>query len=163
MSVFTTPQDVNTQQPVKLKGEDFLVFRIGTRMLAFELREVLGVEEWSQLIPFPGNGRGVLGITAVHGDMLPVPDLCTLTGTKWAGPSESSLLVIVRSNCGRAVVAADEVVGLRSSGRGTLEPLPDGVAPERLELVRGQAAFGDDVVTVLNPAGFFEPGLQHEV
>jgi purine-binding chemotaxis protein CheW len=126
--------------------------RIGGEQYAFGVHEVLGVADVADVAPVPGAAAGVLGVSKVRGQILPVVDLGAILGVP--GGRQAGRLVITEQQGGRVGFAVDElqdVCELPVPSEGAESPYLEGAA-----LVDGALIGMVDVAAVLASAATVE-------
>jgi chemotaxis signal transduction protein len=73
--------------PVSQDGTDCLIVVAGAETCAIRVSELAGLAVDRRITPVPREGRGLLGLCAVHGTLVPVFDLCAMLGAEASGPS----------------------------------------------------------------------------
>jgi purine-binding chemotaxis protein CheW len=84
-----------------------VTLRVGAERYAFPVHSVLEVSEVGRLTPVPGAPAGTLGLTNLHGSLLPVFDLALMLGLPREG--QAARLVVVENGAIRAGLAVDDV------------------------------------------------------
>ena len=126
-----------------------LVFSTGKSWYAVPADRAAEVVTFPELTRVPGSSGHLLGVFAHRGEVIPVVDLCVLTGA----PVEASRrAVLLRLAKGSLALTASKVAGV-SSVTGKLEPLG---AQGVLSHLRGPGQAGANQVAVIDPEGLFE-------
>jgi purine-binding chemotaxis protein CheW len=126
--------------------------RIGGEHYAFGVHEVLEVADLGEVVPVAGAAAGVLGVTKVRGQILPVVDLGAILAVP--GERNSSRLVIAEERGRRVGLVVDEledVHELPSPSEQVESPYLEGAA-----LVDGALIGMVDVAAVLASASTVE-------
>jgi chemotaxis signal transduction protein len=125
-----------------------VVFALGTRRFAIELRWVREIVALGHITPVPRAPASVFGVVNVHGAIVPLIDLAPLMDEEHLAtphPGEAAVLVEAESATAAIFVGnVDEVSTLRQRDDGewvdsTEEPVEILVAPELLETVISEA------------------------
>jgi purine-binding chemotaxis protein CheW len=103
-------------------GTSYLVVRVGRKLLALALTDVIETMRplpVSTLVGVPGS---VLGVAIIRGAPTPVIDAGALLGE--SGVAKLERFVSIRQGARRAALAVEEVLGVRAMGRAELSALP---------------------------------------
>jgi purine-binding chemotaxis protein CheW len=120
--------------------------RVGREHYAFGVHEVLEVADLGEVIPVAGAGAAVMGVSKVHGQILPVIDLGAILGA--SGERDVKRLVVAEQRGRRAGLAVDQ-----------LEDVGELPAPsERPEsaYLEGAALVGGVLIGMIDVAAVFE-------
>jgi chemotaxis signal transduction protein/DNA-binding XRE family transcriptional regulator len=134
-----------------VEGE-LLVVEAGGSAFGLAVSGVRSVERWSEPRRLPRADRGVLGLVAVHGNLVTVLDpLLRIGAGEVSSPSALIVLAVAEGAYG---IAVDSVVGLETPPDGAVQMPPAmlGSPPP----VVGVALLGDRVVTLLDPTRLAE-------
>ena len=125
-----------------------VLLRSGQRWFGVEadsVREVVATESVTRVPSLPPH---VLGVSLVHGRLLPVVDLSPLVG--WVHADETAVmqsrLVVVRSGITEVGVIADKTRGVLELPQP--EPMPD--TAEHAAFVTGEVRWDDQMVCVID-------------
>jgi len=126
-----------------------LLFSCGESWYAVPAERAAEVVSFPVLTRVPGAPPHLLGVFAHRGEVIPVVDLATLTGTR-AEPSKRA--VLLRLSRGSLALTASRVAGV-SALSGKMDPL--GSSGVHLHL-RGPARAQNNDVAVIEPEGLFD-------
>jgi purine-binding chemotaxis protein CheW len=129
--------------------QSHLVFSCGASWYAVPAERAAEVVTFPELTRVPGAPSHLLGVFAHRGEVIPVIDLGTLTGTSSDGGRRAVLLRLSR---GSMALTASKVAGV-SSLTGKLDPL--GGTGVHVHL-RGPAKSATREVAVIEPEGLFD-------
>jgi purine-binding chemotaxis protein CheW len=120
----------STARAASTSPEPSLLCRIGDRLLAVPLVNVVETMRPLPVESFPGTSRFVLGVSTVRGAVVPVLDVGGLTGGHAGSPGR---FVTIGFDGRTVVLAVDAVIGVQSlhgAGLHDLPPLLDSVDGE---------------------------------
>lgn len=80
--------------------------------------------------PVPDDSKDIIGIFELHGNVVPVLDLCERLGNRQQPIGINDRLIVVSLEKGYAAVIADEVFKLVKVSNGKIEPLPETLGNE---------------------------------
>ncbi len=129
--------------------QSHLVFSSGNSWYAVPADRAAEVVSFPELTRVPGAPSHLLGVFAHRGEVIPVVDLCQLTGDKGGETKRAVLLRLAR---GALALTASKVAGV-SLVSGKLDPLGAGGVHQHL---RGPAKAAANDVAVMDPEGLFE-------
>ena len=129
--------------------QSHLVFSTGKSWYAVPADLAAEVVTFPSLTRVPGSANHLLGVFAHRGEVIPVVDLCLLTGSKGDASRRAVLLRLAK---GSLALTASRVAGV-ASVTGKLEPLG---ATGVLSHLRGPGLAGANQVAVIDPEGLFE-------
>lgn len=119
--------------------------RVGGESYAFAVENVLEVVELGDIAPVPGSDEYVLGVSNLHGEVMPVFDLASVLGISREGAAQR-LLVVEHDGC-HAAFAIDEVFDVAE--------LPAPTEETESALLRGAALDQGELVGVVDVASLF--------
>ena len=119
--------------------------RVGNESYAFAVGNVLEVVELGDIAPLPGSGESVLGVSNLHGEVMPVFDLASVLGISREGAAQR--LLVVEHDGRHAAFAIDEVFDVAE--------LPAPTEETASPLLRGATLAGGDLVGVVDVASLF--------
>lgn len=119
--------------------------RVGGESYAFAVANVLEVVEPGDVSPVPGSGESVLGVSNLHGEVMPVFDLAAVLGISRDGAARR--LLVVEHDGRHAAFAVDEVLDVGE--------LPAHWEETDSSLLRGATLDGGELVGIVDVAGLF--------
>lgn len=106
---------------VTLPGRDFdddlwrgVGFRVGTRRLVSDFRDVVEIVPMPQLTHVPGAQPWLLGVGNLRGNLFPVVDLKYFLEGEFTQVSEGQRVLIIRQPGGDVALTIDELFGQRA-------------------------------------------------
>ena len=142
-------------------GVEMLAFTVGRERYAVESRFVFAVVHLADLVPLPGAGAPVVGLTRWRGDVLTVLDLRRVVGGAPRALDDLGRVIVMGGKVPEFGVLADVLDGLVSIDPSALHPLREGRVVEIPGLIRGVTS---DAVHVLDAAALIAhqaSGAQH--
>ncbi len=100
--------------------------------------------------PLSGMPSYIAGLSIVRGVPMPVVDAARMLGE--AGPRPSGRFVAIRTGSRRAVIAVDDVLGVRSVARGSLHDLPALLGDASAEVIASMGTLDAGLLLVLRSA-----------
>jgi purine-binding chemotaxis protein CheW len=79
--------------PVSVEHESLIMLRVAGEALAVRTLDITGVAKRRRILPIPTRVPGLLGITAIRGQLIPVYDLATLLELPSAAGAGSWLML----------------------------------------------------------------------
>ena len=89
-------------------------YRIGTRRLVSDFREVVEIVPMPPVTPVPGAQPWLLGVGNLRGNLFPVVDLKNFLEGERTAPQEGQRVLIMRQSGGDVALVIDELYGQRS-------------------------------------------------
>ncbi len=119
--------------------------RVGGESYAFAVENVLEVAELGDVAPVPGSDECVLGVSNLHGEVMPVFDLASVFGISREGAAQR--LLVVEHDGRHAAFAIDKVVDVAE--------LPAPTEETESALLYGAALDHGELVGVVDVASLF--------
>jgi purine-binding chemotaxis protein CheW len=133
-----------------------LLCRIGDRLLAVPLLNVVETMRPLPVESFPGTSRFILGVATIRGAVVPVIDVEALTGGAVAVPdpgSDRHDRFVTIAFAGRTVaLAVDAVIGVQTLDAATLDALPPLLDSVDRELFAAIGTLDAELLVVLDTA-----------
>jgi purine-binding chemotaxis protein CheW len=108
-----------------MMGQQMLVMMAGGQKLALPMEHVVETMRPLPLTPVATAGPGVLGVSVIRGEPLPVVDLGGLLSSQGADErAKPSRYVSIRVGSRRVALAVDAVIGVRELDATTLHETP---------------------------------------
>jgi chemotaxis signal transduction protein len=127
-------QDSFDEASAKGVGRKLQLFRAGSFHFGIFTNDIAAIVPWREPTPLPYAAKSVLGVVSVHGRMLTVLDLATLTGheaVSSAAPAQHLIALRGDEQLALAIETLGETIEIAeddfSPKRETLEPLLLGV------------------------------------
>ena len=89
-------------------------YRVGSRRLVSDFREVVEIVPMPPVIPVPGAQPWLLGVGNLRGNLFPVVDLKNFLEGERTAPQEGQRVLIMRQAGGDVALVIDELYGQRS-------------------------------------------------
>ena len=127
----------------KVETAPLLTLRIGTRWFAVAAERVREVVTLQAITQVPGVAAGVLGVSLVHGRLVPVADLVSVLQIARGGDAAITRprLIVLSHGDNEVGIVSDET-------RGIIQMPP--VADPSTGIVRGELRWDDNLVAVLD-------------
>ena len=139
--------------------QQFLTFRLGREVLAFDISYVREVLKCTIITPIPGATRCIEGIINVRGRIVPIVNIRTRLGLPDFLSEECCMVIIVESRLGdkqtlfgAIVDLVDDVIDLELD---CIEPPTDTRIHVDAQFIHGIGKIGDDIVILLDVPQIF--------
>jgi purine-binding chemotaxis protein CheW len=126
-----------------------LLCRIGDRLLAVPLLNVVETMRPLPVESFPGTSRFILGVSTIRGAVVPVIDVGGLTGPTSGGHARFVTIAFDRRT---VALAVDAVIGVQTLDAATLHELPPLIDSVDRDLFAAIGTLDAELVVVLDTA-----------
>jgi purine-binding chemotaxis protein CheW len=127
----------------------WLVCRVGTRLCALSLIDVVETMRPLPVEPVAGAPEFVRGVSIIRGSSMPLVDAAHLLGAEGA---TARRFVTLRSQGGMVALAVDEVLGVRVLPLDALRASPPLLSEARAGVVRALGTLDQQLLVVLEAA-----------
>ncbi|HEY3973655.1 MAG TPA: chemotaxis protein CheW [Candidatus Sulfotelmatobacter sp.] len=132
---------------MKIDANLTLTIRVGARICAVPLSDVVEIMRPLPVEPWTGPTDVVQGLSVIRGAPVPVVDLGRLLGA--SDKSLSTRLVAIRVGARRVALAVDSVLGIREFAPVLRSQMPPLLLDTRTDLVEAVGALDTELFTVL--------------
>jgi purine-binding chemotaxis protein CheW len=138
-----------TADSIEIRSASWLVCRVGLRLCALPLDNVIENLRPLPIMPLADAPRFVLGLSIIRGAPVPVVDIGSLFGERATAPQR---MVTLRADRRLVALVVDSVLGVRSLGPDSSNELPPLLQDAGAELVSAIGTLDAELLLFLRAA-----------
>lgn len=132
------------------EAAQYCTFLISGLYFGIDVRRVQEVLRSQDVTPVPRAPTVIAGLINLRGQIVPAVDMRRRLGLSERPQQFQPMNMVIRSDEGAASLLVDEIGDVLDVEGAAFEPVPDNLAPEQRELIRGVCKLGDRLLLVLD-------------
>ncbi len=128
----------------------YCTFLVAGLYFGIDVRRVQEVLRSQDVTPVPQAPAVIAGLINLRGQIVPAVDMRRRLGLADRPAQTQSMNMVIRSEEGAASLLVDEIGDVLDVDGAAFEPIPDNLAPEQRELIRGVCKLRDRLLLVLD-------------
>lgn len=145
-----TPDTLRDSVSSTPDATQYCTFLVSDLYFGIDVRRVQEVLRTQEVTPVPKAPSVIAGLINLRGQIVPAVDMRRRLGLKDRPSQMQPMNMVVRTEEGAASLLVDEIGDVLDVDRTTFEPIPDNLAPEQRELIRGVCKLRDRLLLVLD-------------
>ncbi|MEI9811348.1 MAG: chemotaxis protein CheW [Acidobacteriota bacterium] len=131
-------------------ASQFCTFFVADLYFGLDVRRVQEVLRSQEVTPVPKAPAVIAGLINLRGQIVPAIDMRRRLGLPARKPGVEPMNMVVRTEDGAASLLVDEIGDVLDVDAASFEPVPDNLAAEQRELIRGICKLRERLLLVLD-------------